>query len=676
MLLYALTIFLSAFLLFQIQPLIARLILPWFGGAAGVWTTCVLFFQILLLGGYAYAHGLVRRLPRRRQSLLHLTLLALSLAALPIIPSARWKPAPQDEPTFRILALLAVTVGLPYFLLSTTGPLIQAWFARDSRTQTMSPYRLYALSNLGSMLALLSYPVGIEPWLSGHRQAWLWSGAYVLFAILCGSVAWKGRSAAALPAGSTTAEPPPSFSRMLLWTALTACASSLLLAVTNHLSQNVAAIPFLWVLPLSLYLLSFILCFDAEGWYARKGFLLLFAVMVGSMAHALDTASHNLPLKVGVPLFATGLFVCCMVCHGELVRLKPHPSHLTTFYVTTALGGALGGLFVGVIAPRFFSGYFEFPITLSAVTTVVLIILLRDPSLPFHTENRRAYAIMFLIVQVGFSLFLLAQMGEIRTARVAVRNFYGGLRVDDENDNGPLRKLTHGTITHGEQYLEDGRRAKPLTYYGFDSGIGRTLLHLPHLAPLHVGVIGLGAGTLAAYGKTGDRYRFYDINPLVETLAREQFYYLRESKAHVDVVLGDARLSLEAEPPQQFDVLAVDAFSSDSIPVHLITDEAFQLYFRHLKPAGILAVHVSNRYLDLKPVVYSISRRQSKRVTLIDTEDDEADAAVFGCTWMLVSSDGALFERPAFKNAASAYKPDKPHRLWTDDYSNLFSILK
>ena len=391
------------------------------------------------------------------------------------------------------------------------------------------------------------------------------------------------------------------------WIALPACASILLLAITNHLSENVAAIPFLWILPLSLYLLSFILCFESTRWYHRELFLGLFAVMVGSMAYALSPEFRNISIRVTIPLFSVGLLVCCMVCHAELARLKPHPRRLTTFYVMIALGGALGGVFVALIAPRVFSGFYELPLGLAACAVVVWLALRADSSSPIGGSWVGIKAVAASLLTMGAAGYLIYQVyrpdGEVR---LRVRNFYGGLHIRDtvaEDTDEPVRRLTHGTITHGEQFLNPKLADQPTTYYGPNTGIGRTIYQEDLKGPLRVGLIGLGAGTLAAYGRNGDYYHFYDINPLVVWLAKMQFTFLKDCKARVEISLGDARLSLEREPPQDFDVLAVDAFSGDSIPVHLLTREAFALYFYHLKPDGVLAVHVSNKHLDLKPVV-------------------------------------------------------------------------
>jgi SAM-dependent methyltransferase len=680
MLLYALTILVSAFLLFQVQPVIARIILPWFGGSAAVWTTCLLFFQCVLLLGYAYSHWLYQKLRPRTQTLAHILLLAVSLAVLPLWPSASWKPTAAGDPTLRILLLLAANVGLPYFLLSTTGPLLQAWYAR--RYQGAIPYRLYALSNAGSMFALVSYPVLFEPWLGTHHQALGWSWAYTVFVLLCAATAvLTAKSSTQNPAHSTqdpeptTHNPSPT---TFFWIALPACASILLLAITNHLSQNVAAIPFLWILPLSLYLLSFILCFESAGWYQRRVFLGLFAVSVGGMAYALSPEFQNNPIKIMIPFYAAGLFVCCMVCHGELARLKPHPSRLTSFYVMIALGGALGGVFVALIAPRVFSGFFELPLGLAACAFVVLAVMRGDPESDLGGAWKRPAPLVAAIlacVLAGYVAFLIRERQ--RDVRVMARNFYGGLKVVDataDDSDEPVRRLTHGTITHGEQYLDPKLAGRPTTYYGPNSGVGRAIRQDQEAGPVRVGVIGLGTGTLAAYGRAGDYFRFYEINPLVLRLATTQFTFLKICKARLEVALGDARLSLEREQPENFDVLAVDAFSSDAIPVHLLTREAFVLYFRHLKPGGVLAVHVSNKHLDLTPVVKLAADSLEKDARLVDTEDEAND--VFGSTWVLVTANRAFFDKALLRTAAVAVPRSGRVRMWTDDYSNLFRILK
>lgn len=681
--LYAVTIFLSAFLLFQVQPVIARMILPWFGGSAAVWTTCLLFFQTVLLLGYLYAHWAVRQLRPTHHAWLHVTLLLASLLLLPITPSERWKPEPEANPSLQILLLLGACVGGPYFLLSTTSPLLQWWYAQ--RRQGILPYRLFALSNFGSMVALLSYPLAVEPLLSTRSQGLAWSAGYAVFALLCSATAFVSTRAghrfqAAADAGAApepVENPDPHLK--WFWLALAFCPSALLLAVTSHLTQDVASIPFLWIAPLALYLLSFILCFDAEGWYRRSVFLPMLIPALAAMAYMLRTGTEDISLRIQLLAFCSAFFVCAMVCHGELVRLKPHPSRLTSFYFMLAAGGALGGLFAGLAAPYLFPSYFEFPIALVLCGALAVAALLRDPASRFY-HDWQSWPVIFMAAGLVALAVYCAQIVRLslRDYKIARRNFYGALRVRESGKPGEweqYRTLLHGAINHGEQWVHPDRRRELLTYYCRDTGVGRAIRLRDPGKPQKVGVFGLGAGSLAAYGRPGDHYKFYEINPLVLELARSEFYYLAESRAKVEVVLGDARLSLEREPPQQFDVLAVDCFSGDSIPVHLITREALRLYFRHLKPDGILALHLSNRFLDLEPVVERIATSLGKATLLVETEDDEAGDC-FGTTWVLVASEARLFAHKIFDGAGHPV-PSRPGApLWTDDYSSLYRILK
>jgi SAM-dependent methyltransferase len=751
MVLYAFTILVSAFLLFQVQPVIAKIILPWFGGSAAVWTTCLLFFQMVLLLGYLYAHAVVRYLKPRMQMALHGGLLLVSALALPVYPNVAWKPTGTEEPTLAILRLLAVTVGLPYFLLSTTGPLLQAWYAR--RFKGSIPYRLYALSNAGSMFALLSYPFLFEPYLTTHQQAWMWSVGYGVFVVLCGFTAFRSGNAPVLEdtAAAERVE-RPGVRQYALWLALPACASILLLAITSHLQQNVAAIPFLWMLPLSIYLLTFILCFEGSGWYRRNPYLQLLAVALASMALA-DTVDSTgaVPIKILLPLFAMGLYTCCMVCHGELARLKPHPKYLTHFYLMISAGGAVGGLLVGWVAPRIFNALYELQIGMSLCALLTLIVLhgdseyrwfggLLDPlrvlsgaallilagcvayarrgplesaagklvglvAKNWHPDNFLNYVLLAVLVICAVLVLVLLHAGrlwgrllaftaelvalvligylayQVRSLtggyRLTVRNFYGALRVRDsgtQTDFDATRTLTHGTINHGEQFLNPARRDLPTTYYGPNTGVGVAIQEKQKAGAIRVGVIGLGTGTISAYGRPGDYYRFYEINPLVLRLAHTEFTFIPDCKAKLEVAMGDARLSLEREAGENFDVLAVDAFSSDSIPVHLLTLEAIKLFYRHLKPDGILAVHISNRYLDLEPVLAGLTSATGKVARVVDTEDDESQD-VFGATWVLIASPASGFDETEVARSA-AIESKRTVRLWTDDYSNLFQILK
>ncbi len=665
--LYAGTIFLSSLLLFLVQPLIARLILPWFGGTAAVWTTCMLFFQCVLLGGYAYAHATTARLGRRGQAALHTCLLVAGVALLPIVPDLTWKPAGGEEPISRILLLLAATVGLPYFLVSATSPLVQAWFARAR--PGANPYRLFAVSNFASLLALVGYPLLVEPYLSNGMQISAWSWLFAAFALLCAVLAWL--SAGRLPAAAAPRAPvgvtQPGRGEIVMWLGLSATGSVMLLAVTNHITQNIASIPLLWLAPLTLYLLSFILCFEGRGLYRPRWMWIPALAWFGGMAWLLVDPAHQHDLYIQLGVFLSGLFVACMFCHGELYRRRPSNENLTAFYLWVSLGGALGGLFVAVVAPLAFRNYHELGIGLVSCALLATIL--------FRGMGRVALAmcsatLFGVTATVGYDVFKSREY-----VWFSQRNFYGVLTVKEygaEGDPEHLRRLLHGTIMHGEQYLQGAARRAPTTYYGYTSGIGRAIESRQD-GPVRVGVIGLGVGTLAAYGRAGDTYRFYEINPDVVAIARRDFAYLADSKAKIETVLGDARLSLEAGAGENFDVLAVDAFSSDSIPVHLITKQALQVYFRNLKPDGIVAFHVSNRFLDLGPVVDALARDAGAHAVELS---EKGDARRSHSTWVLVSRAASALERPEIYPESLPIIPQRDWGLWTDDYYNLLQVLK
>jgi hypothetical protein len=677
MFLFVLTTILSAFLLFQIQPMIAKIILPWFGGSAAVWTVCLLFFQVGLLLGYLYANWLDRHFRPRVQALIHGALLLGSLFLLPILPNPAWKPTAWTDPTFRILGLLAVTVGLPYFLLSSTSPLLQSWYARTRRSAT--PYWLYAVSNGGSMLALLSYPIVMEPLFSNRTQALAWSGAYAGFAILCVFVAFQQSKRQASATSVEEADDPPSRALQFFWIALPACASILLLAVTNHLTQNVAPVPFLWVLPLSLYLLSFILSFSSPRFYHRGVFLQFLAVALASMSYALFPQFLNASWTMRIPLYSVGLFICCMACHGELARLKPAPRYLTQFYALVSLGGACGGIFVGLLAPHLFHAYDELPMGMGICAVLILLLLHSDASSIFYHKHFDVKWLAAVTMTAGliFSLYVGAHEST-GGAVVMERNFYGTLKllVLDHNDPQKARRqLLNGTINHGEEYLARDKRLIPTTYYAPTTGVGIAIQSLEARGPLRVGVIGLGTGTLAAYARPGDHYTFYEINPLVLKIALEKFDFLTSCKGQVDVSMGDARLSLEGESPRGYDLLVVDAFSGDSIPIHLLTREAFELYFRQLHPNGILAIHISNRFLNLQPVIAQITASLGKPAVLIENSKDESTATLMA-RWVLTSGDPQVLQAETIAENAMTIKPRPGLKLWTDEYSNLLGVLK
>jgi hypothetical protein len=682
MLAFSLTIFWGACLLFLVQPLIARFILPWFGGGPAVWTTCMLFFQVLLLGGYAYAHLSISRLTPRRQVITHLSLLALSVALLPITPGDHWKPTDGSHAAGHILLLLLACLGLPYLVLSATGPLLQAWFSKAN--PGVSPYRLYALSNIGSLLALLAYPFVLEPQLARQDQAEYWSYGLVLYAGLaawCGYKVWHSDGADAAKPASADDEPTPTMLRRLLWFALPACGVMLLLAITNKLCQDIAVVPFLWVLPLGLYLLSFIVSFDSPRWYHRAFWLPLLAVLLGLVLQNLYQAESHPDITPLATLYLGTLFVACMVCHGEVFRLRPGANRLTGYYLSISAGGAVGGLFVALVAPFVFPDYFELHLALFLTAALVIIVLRQDPALPFRQGRARwAWSIPFIaLAAMGYGLADVATTS-LRGSLSTTRGFYGVLKVND-NDAGSaeLHHLTlqHGATIHGLQYVDPEKRTFPSSYYTSTSGIGRLLrAHKPG-GGRKVGAIGLGCGTLATWGLKGDTFRFYEINDDVARLATSTFTYLKDSKAKTELVMGDARLSMEREADQQYDVIVLDAFSSDAIPVHLLTLEAFDHYQRHLKPDGAIAVHVSNRYLDLHPVVYRIADKIGfPAVTIDDNDTAYEDAGFYGSDWIIMTRNQVLLQQPLLKDVTKE-TVEFPARImyWTDERSDLLSIL-
>lgn len=748
MLPFAFTIFVGAFLLFAVQPLIGKFILPWFGGGPGVWTTCLLFFQLLLLGGYAYAHGLTTRLRPRQQALVHGALIVLAILLLPITPSARWKPLGGENPIAGILLLLTVTLGLPYFVLSSTGPLMQQWMSRVRPTG--SPYRLYALSNAGSLLALLGYPFLFERVWSRQEQSAYWSAGFWVFALGCGWCAWlisrqSSPSLTMAPQRDEQAEAAPAPVDRLFWFSLAGIASVLLMATTNKLCQDLAVIPFLWVLPLSLYLISFILCFDHPRWYSRGFFSGLF--ILGALVDCyLLFSGHNARLPQQVAGYTVTLFAACMLCHGELFRLRPAPRYLTSFYLYIAAGGAAGGVFVAVIAPLVFSRYLELQIGLwllsyllgalcfrhrsrtfafgaagGAIAATFILPLLEalqgsSPTLATYGEHWKrfqaenwaaivAFVLAFgvatierrkfvnewrprlggvvMLMSLGLGAVIVIQIhSEERFALTTSRDFYGVLKVFEHNPDDPKThyySLVHGVTAHGLQFAELPQAIWPTTYYGDTSGVGLAIHHAGKAGARRIGLVGLGTGTVAIHGEPGDTMHIYEIDPQVERLARTRFRYLEFSQAKVEVVLGDARLSMERELAnhqlQQFDVLALDAFSSDAIPVHLLTIEAFQLYLAHLKPDGVIAVHTSNRYLDLEPVVENAARQLGLRAAVI-ADDQKDEWWVYRTTWILVTKNQALLDTPVIHAMTDPSPSTRKAALWTDDHASVVEILK
>jgi hypothetical protein len=795
--LFAATIFLSAFLLFQIQPMISKFILPWFGSTPGVWATALVFFQCMLLAGYSYAHLIVSRLAWHRQAIVHISLLVLALLALPITPAENLKPIDAEAPIGRILLILTVSVGAPFFLLSATAPLLQRWFALLH--PGLSPYRLYALSNAGSLIALLSYPFVIERFVSLQLQTWIWSLGYGVFAAFCAYCGWglyrctltgweEGGAAQERVIGDR-----PAVGDIGFWLALSACGSGLLVATTNQMSLDVAAVPFLWIVPLSLYLLSFILCFDSDRWYQRPLFAVLLPLVAINTVRLLYQGG-DLGIVDQVAGYSLALFVCCMCCHGELARMRPAPNQLTLFFLTTSAGGALGGMFVAMLAPALFVGFYEYHILVFACCLLMAGIwtarLLKPDYQPdngrlarvasklcwgaalavtlaavyyaftpgtWYDDNSSSHLIatyalwrtqmmqtipfavvaLLLVLEVWrrrqgqspsrwwFSRQSVGRLGvcavlaagllslagtlswQVREAERRMvdrdRNFYGVLAIKERNvgDYDHFLSLTHGRIRHGEQMQE--RLAWPTSYYGPDTGVGIAIRYHParyqHERQFRVGVVGLGVGTLAAYANAHidpdqsdaryvqvrardlpDYMRFYELNPLVVTWAHDRFTFLADADTRggdIDVYEGDARIVLERQlqqgEAQQFDVLAIDAFSSDAIPLHLLTRQAFVTYLGHLQDDGILALHVTNRYVDLIPIVARLAEDAGMRAIYIENHDDD-DRQVSSSDWILLTRNQSFLDIPAIYQDEEDMQA--PGALWTDDFSSIFDVVE
>lgn len=689
--LYATAIFLGSFLLFLVEPIAGKRLLPLLGGSAAVWTTCLVFFQTMLLLGYACAHWLATRLRPRTQALAYSVLLLAALGQTWFNLHPRLQ-ASTLHPIASVFVVLTTLIGLPFFVLSATNPLLQSWYSRrfakavasGTGTETVvevmtPPYRLYALSNFGSLLALVAYPWLLEPHLSLGAQSRLWLAGYLIFTAACGVIVWRMASArhssgaySTVPAGNYRAlNGEPTVAHRALWLLLSACGSVLLCAFTNHLSQNVAAIPLLWIIPLLAYLLSFVWAFNGPRFYPRKlmlGLVVLFLAGVAAKLYFTDRITT--PIWFTVLFYCFCLFLFCLACHAELYRLRPSPRHATAFYLTIAAGGALGSIFVGIFAPLFFNANYELVCGLVFMTLLLIAVTWNSGTFPRIVWSAATLGCVFL------TFFQMRQ--NARGAMDQLRNFYGTLRVTEELESDTTaytRTLYHGTIQHGTQVFSNELRMTPTTYYGHNSGVGLALDYCCGKRDRRVGIIGLGTGTLAAYGRSGDVFRFYDINPLVEKIARSRFTYLRETPAKVDIVLGDARLSLEAEPAQNYDVLVIDAFSGDAIPVHLLTREAIQLYLRHLGPDGILAVHVSNQFLNLPPVVQQEAESAGLKSLLVASEGDD-DIGVFNADWVLVTNNTGFLNVPEVSNAGTPIAPLAGLRLWTDDYNSLLPLLK
>ncbi|REL25429.1 hypothetical protein DXX93_01930 [Thalassotalea euphylliae] len=708
--LFLLTVFLSAFLLFQVQPFIAKVILPAYGGSATVWTSCMLFFQLLLLAGYSYAHVL-QRLSFKRQWQVHAVVLLLAGLSLPFTTPAASLEFASSMPITNILATLAVAIGLPYFALSATGPLVQKWLTISDETKV--PYRLYSLSNLGSLLALLSYPFVFEPLFNLQQQTLVWSSGFIAFALAIMALAYQlekagvgkpviinndalnnaisdeNNTASSSHQSSKRSANPVANLTISLWLGLSALGVMLLVSTTNAMTQNVAPMPFLWVLPLALYLLTFIVAFHSPRLYVRW-YWLAFYLICALMAIMLPVVSAQFDFISQVLMFSFILFAGCMICHGELIKQAPKAEQLTLFYLMIALGGVLGSALVSLVAPQVFNQFSEYPMTVIAIVMAftVSLAVASHGQLTFKTlfgSVPRTLSLGSLgIVVIGLSVLQISLNEQLAKHQIASeRNFYGLLSVVETSVNGQAeRRLIDGTTSHGTQALAPALAHIPKSYYRQGTGVALALdNYMPlkrAIAPIKVGLIGLGAGTLAAYGNTGEQYHFYELNPAVVDYAQQYFSYLRNSKADIYLHQGDGRFLLQQalaeNGSEAFDILVLDAFSGDAIPAHLLTVEAMQLYQAHLKENGILAIHISNSHLELSALTQNLAdaiKMQAKYFYTASTEH-EPNAA----QWVLISNNEAIFKRYQVKKHMSSWPSERSAVLWRDDYSNLLSVLK
>jgi hypothetical protein len=638
----------------------------------------MLFFQLLLFAGYCYAHLLKSRFCPAFQAAIHLVLLSLAALMLPIQPGGDWKPSGSETPSIYLLWMLVVHVGLPYFVLSSTGPLIQAWLTYQDDSARV--YRLYAVSNAGSLLALLSYPFLVEPMLSVSQQSDVWSLMFLLFVFVQGAVAVRlfrlpsANSAIDQIGRQATDDRSPNWQTPFAWIALSAVASTMLLIITNHVCQDVAVVPFLWVLPLSLYLVSFIICFDSPQWYRPK-----LTAVVTLAALAVIQLSSNRPnpgeLVAVVGCYLLLLFGVCLMCHGEVARLKPPSSLLTHYYACLSAGGALGGILVAVIFPTVFDGFSELRYALILVTA--LTFLLFCGARGWRTADydwSRAYRLRYVAAALVAVPLISSLSGPSDRTIASERNFFGVLRVRQLDD---AIQLVHGTTSHGVQ--RRGEHAlEPTTYYGRQSGVGIALTELKKQKDsLRIGIVGLGCGVLTTYGREEDRFDIIEINPAVLAIANEHFTFLSRCRSDVRTHLGDGRLVLERMAEQRFDLLVLDAFSSDAIPAHLLTREAMRLFKDRLAEDGVIAVHVSNNHLDLVPLVHRLSHDAGLDSGSILSESDKS-RHITRANWVLITDpDHPLWDQPRL---ASAARPTAEQIAgapsWTDQHHNLISVLK
>lgn len=745
LIIYALAIFVSALLLFIVEPMFARMILPLLGGSPSVWNTAVVFYQAMLLLGYVYAHAATKWLGVRRQAALHVLLLLLPLLALPIGIPAGWSPPTQTNPTFWLLALLLVAVGLPFFVVSASSPLLQTWFAATRHRAAADPYFLYAASNVGSMLALLAYPLLIEPSLGLSEQSWIWAVGYLLLAALIGACALLVWRAPAAPAAASPADAAPapasehlSWPRRGRWVLLAFVPSSLMLSVTTYLSTNIAPIPLLWVIPLAIYLLTFILVFMRRPILPHALVLRALPIVILPLIITL-VAQASQPIWLLIGLHLVVFFVATMACHGAIARDRPPPAHLTEFYLWMSAGGVLGGLFNALLAPLLFTTVIEYPLVLvlacvlletkgqrpktntssdslvlrpwsfairpwlldlglpAAIGALVAVAILGARSagmsnsplglgLMFGVPSLLCFSLSRRPLRFGLAIGAILLASTLYTSGQgqvlhAERSFFGIHRVLLDA-TAQFHSLAHGSTRHGMQGLDPASRDEPLTYYSRSGPAGQVLADLSTRHPgARVAAIGLGAGSLACYKQPDQQWTFYEIDPSVVRIARDPAYftYLKDCAPDAGMVLGDARLSLASAPDQGYDLIVLDAYSSDSIPMHLITREALALYMRKLAPGGLLAFHISNLYLDLKPALGSLAADAGlaglSRDDLVISAEEQA-AGKNASQWAIMGRSAGDLGAPAGDPRWQPLVSQPGTAAWTDDYSSILSAFR
>jgi len=726
--LYVLAIFTGAALLFAVEPMFARMVLPLLGGSPAVWNTAMVFYQAVLLAGYAYAHASTSRLGVRRQAAWHLAILLIPLAFLPIAIPAGWAPPAEDNPTPGLLAVLLLAVGVPFFAVSTTGPLLQTWFAATGHRRSRDPYFLYTASNAGSLLALVSYPVWIERHLRLAEQSRLWMWGYWALALLVGACAiglWRTAptSPDAPAAPSDPPSPPPPWRRRLRWVFLAFAPSSLMLGVTSYLSSDVAVVPLLWIAPLALYLATFVIAFARGGGAPRALLVRLLAVFVVALVLILDLQAVQ-PIGPLMAVHLAGFFIAALLCHSELAADRPAAEHLTEFYLWVSFGGALGGVFNALLAPLFFDTIAEYPVALvlcclaawrpsqeagrsrSAVAgdwigpallgaaAAGAILLLQSGGAAATVASPRvvfgaAVLVLYLFSRrplrfaLGAAALLLAgtfYRGDHGRVLLAERSFFGVHRVALD-PTGRFHQLIHGRTLHGMQSLDPARRHEPLTYYHRSGPAARVAEAFASEAGKSVGVVGLGAGSLAALAQPGQRWTYYEIDPVVVRLARDPrfFTFLRDAAAPPRIVLGDARRSLAAETTTRFDLLVLDAYSSDAIPVHLVTREALALYLSRITSGGVLAFHISNLHLDLEPVFANLARDAGCACLTCDDTVVSAGELAAGkapSVWLVMARRAEVLAPLAGDRRWRLARGDPGQAVWTDDYSSILSVFR